>query len=186
MSTPFVKYCPLCAHENPPVASFCEQCDADLMNTAVAPRREESETAALETPPAPAVENAASESVPDTQKTSEAENEQATRHAAQARGGVLELELVANPALRFRVRPGQSVGRSSRADVVLAGVPDLEYISRAHARFTQRRAQWYVQYIAQGNSITVDGVESCDDAELAVYDQSIVVLSLSAFRVKLS
>jgi hypothetical protein len=198
MNAPFVKYCSMCGQANLAIASFCEDCDADLINTPVEMRREdnarigEEEVPSANISPANAslnasLANASSVSAPPHQLVHEADQDElATRRADSAPGSVLELELVANPALKFSIRPGQSVGRASKADVTLTGVPDLEYISRAHARFTQRRTQWYVQYIAEGNSITVDGMESRDDAEIAIYDQSIIVLSFTAFVVRLA
>jgi hypothetical protein len=193
----------MCGQDNLAIASFCEECDADLMNTPVEMRREEyaqidKEEVAPENSIHPensinegtAAVNASSASsvpVPPNELIHKPDQDElATKRADSGQGSVLELELVANPALKFSIRPGQSVGRASKADVTLIDVPDLEYISRAHARFIQRRMQWYVQYIAEGNSITVDGMESRDDAEIAIYDQSILVLSFTAFVVRLS
>lgn len=203
MSKPLFKYCPLCARQNLPIASFCQQCDADLMNTLVEVRRaavapeNEVPTEALTAQGA-----AAAPVMQDSVLGPNAARAAATTTGVAAAGGaiavnepeagqlpradfVLQLELVENPALVFPVRPGQSVGRSERADVILNDIPKLEFISRAHARFTRRRTQWYVQYIAEGNSITVDGVESRDDSEIAVHEGSVVVLSFTPFRVKL-
>ena len=187
MDTTFVKYCPACGDENLSIASFCEGCDFDLMNAPAVMRQ--AEPSDQETPSSSA--NGSSgifqEATTDTQKQAitAPQDETATRRVAMAPEGVLRLELIADPQESFTVRAGQSVGRSARADVVLHGIPDLEYISRAHVRFLQRRKQWYVQYIAEGNSISVDGVESSDDSEVAIYDESIIKLSFTAFRVRL-
>jgi hypothetical protein len=186
MNATFVKYCSLCAYENLSISSFCEKCDADLMNTPVEMRRE-AEVDNLPHATAEIVNNAVVGYEPDENRRVEVckQSELATQRAASLPNNCLELTLVTNPSIKFSVRAGETVGRASKADVIISGVPDLEYISRAHARFTQRRGQWYVQYIAEGNSITVDGVESRDDAEIAIYDQSIVVFSFTAFTVKL-
>ena len=169
----FVKCCPLCGQDNLPIASFCEKCDADLMNVSVEMR----ETAPTDGP-------RANEALDLAKAPAQTQEDEGITETATRRDAVLKLELVANPALCFEVRPGQSVGRSTRADVTISGVPDVEYISREHARFSQRGVQCYVQYIDEGNSIFVDSVESSDDGEMALHDGSILVLSLTPFRVR--
>lgn len=177
-----VKYCPVCNAQNPAVASFCSECDWDLLNVpaetrrdlvSAAPEEGEAVTAQAETwQPEPAVPSA-----PET------EDDLPTKRAAS---GACILEVLENPALAFTIRPGQTVGRAAKADVVLVGVPNLEYISRTHARFLHRGEQWFVQYVAEGNFIKVDGEEFTSDDEVALYDGSIVVLSLTSFRIKIT
>ena len=98
----------------------------------------------------------------------------------------LQLELVDDASMRFPVADGQTVGRTPKADVVLSGVPKLDWISGAHARLFRRGAQWYVQHIAQTNFIKVDGETYKGTEEVALYDGSILVLSLTAFRVRIA
>ena len=64
----------------------------------------------------------------------------------------------------FVVRVGQTIGRTQKADVVLAGLPDSEYISEVHVRIERRRERWWVECLSATNQITVDGelVESGD------------------------
>ena len=211
MSALAVKYCPVCDSENPSFASFCQDdnCAGDLINAPVVPRRDlldaadgddamgamlltpEPEPIELEMEPLnldeleaePPPRPMQSEPMVAAQSAARDEDGIATVRATNATPNVLELELVENPNVRFKVRSGQSVGRAAKADVVLLGVPDLAFISRAHARFQSRRGQWYVQYIAEGNFIKVDNVEYSDDSEIAIYENSIVVLSLTSFRV---
>ena len=95
------------------------------------------------------------------------------------------LELLDNPAISFEIAPDQTVGRGIEADVILAEVPHAGYISRQHARFSRRGAQWFVQYLGQGNFITVDGETAEDDSQLALHHGSVLVLSLTSFRVVL-
>jgi hypothetical protein len=192
MNATFVKYCSLCDCENLSISSFCEKCDADLMNVPIEMRRAGETDDTLHSiagaPDNVVVSGGADlskDAIEQGQLEACGQSELATLRAASLPNDSIELVLVSNPSVRFSIRAGQTVGRASKADVIVSGVPDLEYISRAHARFIQRRAQWYVQYIAEGNSVTVDGVESRDDAEIAIYDQSIVVLSFTAFTVKI-
>ena len=96
----------------------------------------------------------------------------------------LVLELLDDPSVRFAVAEGQTVGRTEKADIMLRGVPKLDWISGAHAKFLRRGEQWYVQHIAQTNFIRVDGEQYQGQQEVAIYDGSILVLSLTAFRVK--
>lgn len=97
---------------------------------------------------------------------------------------MLVLELLDDPTVRFAVTEGQTVGRTEKADIILSGVPKLDWISGAHAKFLRRGDQWYVQHIAQTNFIRVDGEQYTGQQEVALYDGSILVLSLTAFRVK--
>lgn len=152
-----VKYCPACDTSNLPSESFCTECDFDLMTVPSEPRRDLLEAAPPEEAPTPAV----------------------------AVADVCRLELLDDPNLCFVIAPGQSVGRGVEADVLLSGVPHLNYISRRHALFSQRNGQWFVQYVATGNFIKVDGETHDDDSLVALHDGSIVTLSLSSFRVVL-
>ncbi len=167
MSTVFVKYCPNCGAENGRLQALCLQCNADLTMVRAAPRREEA-------PPAPAP--AASGIV----------IEHTARVEVSGPEDCCVLELVADPAVRFTVLAGQTVGRTNAADIVLAEkVPDWRYISSCHARFTRRGAQWYVTHAGGTNFNIVDGTQYRTDDEVALYDNSVLVLSKTAFRVKI-
>ena len=155
----YVKYCPLCGAENPRQQPFCLSCqDGDLSTVAIEPRRAQ--------PKEPEGEAAAVDAQPD---------------AAPA----CVLELLDDPRVRFAIQQGQTVGRTEKADVVLQDVPKLEWVSGAHAKFFRRGSQWYVQHIAETNFIRVDGELYRGQEEVAIYDGTILVLSLTAFRVKL-
>ncbi len=153
-----VKTCPACGQENLPSESFCTQCDFDLLTVPPEPRRDETEA----TPGA-----------------------QTQTVVAPVKAATCRLELLDDPAVWFEISPGQSVGRGVEADVILADVPHAGYISRQHARFSRRGPQWFVQYLGQGNFITVDGETAEDDSQLALHDGSVLVLSLTSFRVVL-
>lgn len=161
MSDVAVKYCPACGQENLPNESFCTMCDFDLLNVPGEARRDA--------------------------QSAETELEQAagTESAAVAATDFCRLELLDDPTISFSIASGQSVGRGVEADVLLSGVPHLSFISRRHALFSRRGAQWFVQYVASGNFITVDGETHSDDSLVALHDGSVLVLSLSSFRVVL-
>lgn len=165
----YVKYCPLCGAENPRQQPFCLHCqDGDLTTVAIEPRRGQKPAQAAEAEPAsaPPVETAVAPA-PDVAPTT------------------CVLELLDDPGVRFAVAEGQTVGRTEKADIILQGVPKVEWISSTHAKFLCRGTQWYVQHIAQTNFIKVDGEMYRGHQEVAIYDGSILVLSLTAFRVKL-
>jgi len=174
----YVKYCPLCGAENPRQQAFCLAClDGNLSTVPAEPKR-----AAVASPPSVATASpstaqnndaatVASALVPDTRQLSEL-----TR---------CQLELIDDPQKKFLIADGQTVGRSSKADVVLRDVPKVEWISSAHARFSRRGEQWYVQHIGKTNFIKVDGEIYRGTEEVALHDGSILVLSLTAFRVSL-
>lgn len=154
----FVKYCPLCGAVNPRQQAFCLAClDGDLSTVPVEPRREEAAAPLLDTAPCP----------------------------APAGADACVLALVDDPTICFTIREGQTVGRTERADIILCGVPKLDWISSTHARFLRRGAQWYIQHVGHTNFIKVDGEQFDGQEEVAIFDGSIVVLSLTAFRVTL-
>lgn len=152
------KYCPGCGKRNIPTESFCEDCDFDLLT--VLPEEERLE------PEKPSSKDWTGEDVPSGPE-------------------VCRLELVENPQICFDVQEGQTVGRGVEADILLTGVPHLAYISRRHAQFSRRGEQWFVQYVAEGNFLKVDGEIYDDDALAALENGSLLTLSLTSFRVVL-
>jgi len=174
----FVKYCPLCGAENPRQSAFCLSCfDGDLSTVPVELRRKGAAKPAPEV--AVAAPNAADAPAPTPDVPAECD----PKTAQVTQPDEMRLELVDDPAIRFTVRDGQTVGRTEKAAVILAGVPKSEWISGAHARFFRRGTQWYIQHIAETNYIKVDGETFRGREEVAVYDGSIVVLSLTSFRI---
>ncbi len=168
-----VKHCPLCGAENSRLAPFCTACgDADLSTVPVEPVR----GGVPATPPEPATAPA---HLGGGSETCRVEVDPV------ACADTCVIELLEDPQVRFTVRPGQTVGRTNKADIVLTGVPNLEWISGAHARFSKRGDQWYAQHIGQTNFIRVDGETYEGKEEVAIYDNSVLLLSLSAFRVRL-
>ena len=155
-----VKICPSCGLQNAPTESFCARCDFDLLSV-----------------PAQTVAS------PDV--TSEAHLPSEPVAEAPRADPICRLELVDDPARSFRLSEGQSIGRGVEADVILSDVPHLDFISRKHAKFLRRGEQWFVQYIAQGNFISVDGETFEDDSQVALQNGSLLSLSLTAFRVAL-
>jgi hypothetical protein len=95
------------------------------------------------------------------------------------------LELVDEPNLAFTVMDGQTVGRTDCADVVLTGIPNLDAISRKHARFHNQGGQWFVQHVGETNFIQVDGETHTDKEQVEIHEGSIVALTLAKFRVRL-
>jgi hypothetical protein len=159
----FVKYCPLCGAENPRQAAFCVIClDGDLSTVPVEPRRDE--PAANDTAPAPAPQ-------PDAKPTDPT---------------VCVLELLENPAVHFTILDGQTIGRNSKADVPLVGVPNVDYISGCHARLFRDGGQWLITHVGSTNFIKVDGEMYRGQEEIPICDGSVIVLSLTTFRVNLA
>jgi hypothetical protein len=160
-----VKYCPACGEENLLSESFCTACDFDLLSVPTEPRRD------LVTP---------------LQETPEIRLPVPTEDIPAALTDQCRLELLESPKIAFQISPGQSVGRGVEADIILNGVPHLAYISRRHALFSRRNEQWFVQYVAVGNFIKVDGETYEDDSLVAIHDGSVLTLSMTSFRVTLT
>lgn len=167
----FVKYCPLCGSENPERASICQSCyKGDLTRT----RRER--------PRAEAAPEACVESDAGVVPEAASGGQAAPARTVPDR---CRLELVQDPTLCFEVCDGQTAGRTDKADVVLADVPQAEYIHGSHVRLFRRGAQWYAQYTGGFNFIRVDNVEYRGNEEVAIHDGSVLVLSLTPFYVRL-
>ncbi|MEI7831789.1 MAG: FHA domain-containing protein [bacterium] len=170
----FMKYCPLCGAENPRQQAFCTSClDGDLSTTPVEPRRKQ-----------PAAKVAAAVVVPEGIPVMVTPEKPAdTRQVGSPQCCILET--IDNANLRFTVIDGQTVGRTDAADVALHDVPKLDWISGVHVRLFRRNEQWYAQHMGGTNFIKVDGEMYSGHEEVAIYDGSILVLSLTPFRVVL-
>lgn len=151
-----VRVCPVCGTENPPSASDCESCQADILGEPLDSRSNSpiATSAAAPAPPEPT-------------------------------GPLIILEAIQNPALKWKVGEGQSVGRSSEADVVLKDAPDVDFVSRKMAVFSRRGDQWFVQHVGTTNYITVDGDRYESDDDIAIHDGSILGLALSQFMIRI-
>lgn len=160
------KYCPACAAENKPTESFCVSCDFDLYAVPVELQRAAVTTDSEVLGAVPPEPNAAG-------------------NLPSPDAFFCRLVLLENPAIAFNVAPNQSVGRGAEADIILHGVPHLNYISRRHAQFLVRGEQWFVQYVASGNFIKVDGETIEDDTQVALQEGAVLTLSLTSFRVVL-
>jgi ribosomal protein L40E len=175
----FVKYCPQCGAENPARASLCQGCfKGDLTRAVAEPPRSAANTVTAD---------AASDVAAVAAETETEVPRHGTARVADLRPDVatLRLELVEDPAVSFVVHDGETVGRTAKADVVLTGVPQADYIHGAHARLYRRGSQWFVQYLGGFNYIRVDGQEFRSDDEVALHDGSTLVLSLTAFHVRI-
>ncbi len=94
------------------------------------------------------------------------------------------LESVRDPRVSFTVQDGQTVGRTDLADVVVTGVPDLDAISRKHARFVRQGSRWFVQHVGETNFIRVDGVPYAGKEQVEIREGSVLALTLAEFRVR--
>lgn len=182
-----VKYCPLCGAKNPQRQPFCVECkECDLSMIPVEPIRDAPEPAAQTpvmqpsdvAPPSEIADCIASGDAPAATRTRRVELKSPTSPTCT-------LVLLADPAIQFQVRDGETAGRTGASEVILHGVPEADAISSRHARFFLRNGQWYVQHVGNTNFIKVDGYEYYGDEEVVIEDGSTVVLSLTAFRVQL-
>ncbi len=164
-----VRICPDCGQQNAAHLVFCTKCQMDI--STVPPEVPEVTEQTITTPAPP-------------QKTSDATS--VVKPCGQkSDGAVCSLELVSDSNVVFNVQDGQVVGRGDKADVRITGVPDIDAISRLHAKFFCKNGQWYVQHMGSTNFIKVDGQTYTDhDSEVAVYEGSIVVLSLTPFTFR--
>jgi pSer/pThr/pTyr-binding forkhead associated (FHA) protein len=163
----YVKYCPACGAENPARTPFCLDCvSGDLSTAAIVVQMSDSLSASPEAATERRVSGPSIGYVPE------------------GFADPLVLELISDPSQEFVAGDGQTVGRTSASDVVLANVPKSDFISSVHARFFTRGGEWYVQHLASTNFIKVDDERYTGDEEVAIIDGSVVVLSLTPFRVR--
>ena len=85
----------------------------------------------------------------------------------------------------FVVRPGQTVGRTSKADVALSGLPDDGYISEVHARIERRGGRWRIECLSRTNPLKVDG-QSLEPSggQAGLVDGTRVTLARTDLRVR--
>lgn len=177
MSNTFVKYCPLCDAENSRLDPFCTSCgDADLSTVPVEPSRHVITETTIE-------KNATDQSSPPPISLNGTRRVDFPKNTAC--NDTCVLELIDNPSISFVITAGQTVGRTEKADIILKGVPQFEWISGAHARFFKRTEQWFVQHVAETNFIKVQGETYEGQEQVAIYNNYILVLSLTSFRIKL-
>lgn len=163
-----VRVCPGCGEQNAAHLVFCTKCMMDISTVAPAVQSD---------PEAVTVDQPAQ---PHSDATT-----MVNPNPAPPGTAVCSLELVSDSNVMFHVRDGQVVGRGEKADVRITNVPDVDAISRLHARFFCRNGQWYAQYLGSTNFMKVDGQTYTDkDTEVAVYDGSIVVFSLTPFTFR--
>ena len=85
----------------------------------------------------------------------------------------------------FVVRPGQTVGRTSKADVALSGLPDDGYISEVHARIERRAGRWRIECLGRTNPLKVDGVPlEPTGGQAGLVDGTRVTLARTDLRVR--
>ncbi len=175
MVSKYVKLCPLCGKENEIYQVFCINCgDGDLSQVAI---ESVADNAAAYIVDINEIKKNSNPPSPDTQKddiTAKVEEEKK-----------IMLESVEDPTLQFTVKENQSVGRNDKADVIVAKAAKSEWISGKHALFTCRREKWYIQHVGKTNYIIVDNEKFCEDEEVPIYNDSIIALSLSLFKVKI-
>ncbi len=165
----YVKYCPLCGKENDIYQAFCGKCgDGDLSSVSVEVVNASNivaEEIAIEIAPS------AEPEVNNTAKVNEARK--------------IVIESIDDPTMQFIVQENQSVGRNNKAEVIVSKVAKSEWISGRHALFTRRGEKWYIQHVGKTNYIIVDNEKFSEDEEVPIYNDSIIALSLSLFRVKI-
>ena len=160
------KFCPVCGEANGNFQPLCSSCRADL--TMVRPEFAQDDD----------LSNVINENFLDNVI-------QVDENTPFTTGG-LNLQLVSDPEIVYSICHNQTIGRSNEADIVLnESTPELAYISRRHARFIQRKGQWYVVHEGTTNFISVDGIEHTDDAQIAIYENSVLVFSKTAFRTRI-
>jgi endogenous inhibitor of DNA gyrase (YacG/DUF329 family) len=169
----YVKKCPLCGKENEIYQVFCSSCgDGDLSQVAI-------ESIDCNAVPLVAVITEEKDNVSDAPKPKE--------DITAKVGEVKKITLISvdDPTIEFTVKENQTIGRNEKADVIVAKVAKSEWISGKHALFTRRGQKWYIQHVGKTNYIIVDNEKFSEDEEVPIYNDSIIALSLSLFKVKI-
>jgi hypothetical protein len=164
------KRCPFCQNMNPPEETVCTSCKFGDISDAAIVKIGEADVA-TRTLPRPVLEDATGQ--PKDPKLK------------------LDLQLIDQPERSFSVCEGQTIGRRdtsapASADVLIDRVPKLGRISRCHARFEHRDGTWYVIHLGKVNYVEVDGQRYHDTEPVSIRDGSVLMLSETAFRVKVS
>ncbi len=163
-----VRVCPGCGQQNSAVDVFCRKCMMDISTVAPSVMDEV----------IPASEPQAQPQCSQSEGVTKVVNTQTTSQTVD----MCSLELVSDPNVMLHLQDGQTIGRGDQADIRVVNVPDVDAISRVHAKFFTRNGQWYIQYLGKTNFIKVDGqIYGDTNTEVALYEGSIVVLSLTPF-----
>lgn len=174
----YVKKCPLCGKDNEIYQVFCAFCgDGDLSQISM-----ESVDSAENTPEQKITTTNEVKNNTPSPSSQQKPDDDITAKVCEEK---IILESVDDPTLQFSVSENQSVGRNEKADVVVTRVAKSEWISGRHALFTRRGEKWYIQHVGKTNYIIVDNEKFCEDEEVPIYNDSIIALSLSLFKVKI-
>ncbi len=85
----------------------------------------------------------------------------------------------------FVVRPGQTIGRTAKADVALSGLPDDGYISEIHARIERRGGRWRIECLSRTNPLKVEGVRlEPSGGQAGLVDGTQLTLARTDLRVR--
>jgi hypothetical protein len=169
----FIKKCPLCGKDNEIYQVFCSSCgDGDLSQVVIEPLVKNDVSLTLTKP-----------DIKSNTTPIHKDDDDITAKVGEVKKIILES--IDDPTIQFVVKENQSVGRNGKADVVVEKVAKSEWISGKHALFTRRKNKWYIQHVGTTNYIIVDNEKFCEDEEVPIYNDSIIALSLSLFKVKI-
>ena len=76
------------------------------------------------------------------------------------------LECTSQPGVVLRINAGNVIGREG--DVDLTELDDAKYLSRKHARFTERLGKWYVENLSTKSFTYVNGKSVEANTEQAI------------------
>lgn len=196
--TEYVKICPRCETANPEHEHLCGNCGNFLGLVRAEPRPAQAKPALETTParPEPVPDPVPAEQpppAPEPQAEAELDVEEIEAVPAQKPGRsarpVLYLESLVN-GKSFTVPDQAVVGQAhptSRADVQLEGVPDLNYVSRHHCRFDHESNVWFVTSLSSAmNGTTLNQAPLMSGGRARLKNGDELVMANVPFRVRIA
>ncbi|MEW5722302.1 MAG: FHA domain-containing protein [Thermodesulfobacteriota bacterium] len=165
-SSGYVKVCPKCGVSSSEGLNTCPGCGFFLGLVRAVPRPQEG-------PPAPGSEPEPPGPSPEAE----------SREKEEPR---LFLESVATGA-SYEVRSGQTVGQAhptSRAQVQMSGIPNINFVSREHCRFDFEDGAWFVTALPSAlNGASINQVPLAPGGRVRVRSGDELLLANVPFRV---
>ena len=179
MSADYVKICPQCGKRNREHENICPECGQFL--GLIRPILQEQNVE-------PEPQGASEHSLPGADEARF--TMRLTPAGAQEKADpVLILESLEADRI-YRVHTGQVVGQAhptSQADVQMAGIPNLNYVSRQHCRFDFEMGEWYVTCLPSAlNGLILQGTELIPGGRALVKNGDRLEMANVPFLVRIS
>lgn len=183
----YAKICPKCNGSNREEENICSTCGQFLGMVRAVPVPEAAPRSLENRPSEPKAEPGEAFADRDQGERRRGSTEPASlprdEHAPR-----LRLECASTGAT-FAIEDGSTVGQAhptSRAEVQMAGIPNINYVSRHHCRLNRTGGAWFVTALPGAlNGTAINGVPVAPGGRARLRDGDELLMANVAFRVKI-